>query len=63
MIFALQGQKSSRPVSWTGFKKLKSEVAEFHYIGLNIKKTRENVKLWQNEYKKIHRIEHKEDQG
>ena len=32
--------------------KIKSEVAEFQYIGLNIKKNRDNVKLGQNEYKK-----------
>ena len=29
------------------------EVAEFQYIGLNIKKNRDNVKLGQKEYKKL----------
>ena len=34
------------------FKTKSEEVAEFKYIGLNIKKNRDNVKLGQNEYKK-----------
>ena len=34
------------------FKIKSEEVAEFQYIGLNIKKNRDNVKLRQNEYKK-----------
>ena len=34
------------------FKIKSEEVAEFQYIGLNIKKNRDNVKLGQNEYKK-----------
>ena len=35
------------------FKIKFEEVAEFQYIGLNIKKNRDNVKLGQNEYKKF----------
>ena len=34
------------------FKIKSEEVAEFQYIGLTIKKNRDNVKLGQNEYKK-----------
>ena len=34
------------------FKIKSEEVAEFQYIGLNIKKNRDNVKLGQKEYKK-----------
>ena len=34
------------------FKIKSEEVAEFQYIGLNIEKNRNNVKLGQNEYKK-----------
>ena len=34
------------------FKIKSKEVAEFQYIGLNIKKNRDNVKLGQKEYKK-----------
>ena len=34
------------------FKIKSEEVAEFQYIGLNIKKNRDNVKLGQNVYKK-----------
>ena len=34
------------------FKIKSEEVADFQYIGLNIKKNRDNVKLGQNEYKK-----------
>ena len=53
--FALQGQRSSKPDMDRLFRlfKIKSEeFAEFQYIGLNIKKNRDNVKLGQNEYKK-----------
>ena len=50
MIFALQGRRSSRPEVMVGLRhlfKIKSEeVAEFQCIGLNIKKNRDNVKLW-----------------
>ena len=35
------------------FKIQSEEVAEFQYIGLNIKKNRDNVRLGQNKYKKI----------